>query len=122
MVRTVGTAAWLAATMLTCGAVHAEGDAARGAMIYQSCEDCHSLDKNEVGPKHRGVVGRKAGTVAGYAYSPALRNSNITWTEHELDLWLTNPQKLVPGTRMGFRLNNPQDRADVIAFLKKNGT
>jgi cytochrome c len=67
---------------------------------------------------HRGVVGRRAGAVAGYAYSSALKNANIVWTEDNLDRWLTDPQKLVPGTRMYFSLSNPQDRADVIAFLK----
>jgi cytochrome c len=94
-------------------------DAARGQTLYQGCEDCHSIDKNDVGPMHRGVVGRVAGTVAGYAYSPALKASGLVWTESNLDKWLTNPQDLVPGTKMFFKIDNPQDRADIIEFLKE---
>lgn len=100
------------------GAVAAP-NADRGAQLYQSCEDCHSLDSNDVGPKHRGVFGRKAGTVAGYAYSDALKNSGITWDEEMLDKWLTDPQKLVPGAKMFFHLDSAQDRADVIEYLKQ---
>lgn len=111
--------AGLTAAMLGCSASHAAGDAGRGEQIYQACQDCHSLDANEVGPMHRGVFGRKAGTVAGYPYSAALRNSNIVWDDVTLDQWLTNPSKLVPGVKMFFRLNKPRDRADVIEFLKE---
>jgi cytochrome c len=70
-----------------------------------------------VGPRHRGVVGRAAGSVPGYAYSPGLKNSHIVWDRDRLDQWLTNPQALVPGAKMFFALPNAQDRADVIAFL-----
>lgn len=92
---------------------------AHGEAIYQSCQDCHSLDSNDVGPKHRGVFGRKAGTVPDYNYSAALKNSGITWTEDALDKWLTDPQKLVPGSKMFFHLDAAQDRADVIEYLKE---
>jgi cytochrome c len=104
------------------GAASAAGDPRRGAEIYTACEDCHSLDTNDVGPLHRGVVGRKAGSVPGYAYSPALRRANIVWTEANLDRWLADPVKFVPGTKMGFRLNRAQDREDVIAFLKSGAS
>jgi len=93
------------------------GNPANGAKVYQSCMGCHSLDDNDVGPKHRGLVGRRAGTVAGYDYSPALRKSGIVWTPANIDRWLTNPQKLVPGAKMYFSVAKPQDRADVIAYL-----
>lgn len=98
----------------------AEGDPVRGEIIYKGCQDCHSLDENDIGPMHRGVVGRKAGSVAGYNYSSALKNSGIIWTEDNLDKWLTNPQTMVPGAKMYFHLSDAQDRADVIAFLKSN--
>ena len=78
---------------------------------------CHSLDDNDVGPKHRGVVGRKAGAVPGYSYSAALKGSGIVWTPEKLNLWLTNPQKLVPGAKMFFSVANPKQRADIIAYL-----
>jgi cytochrome c len=94
-------------------------DADRGEALYQACTDCHSIDKNDVGPRHRGVYGRKAGSLPDYAYSDALKSSNIVWNEETLDKWLTDPQALVPGARMFFHLDNPQDRADVIAYLKE---
>jgi cytochrome c len=97
----------------------AAGDAAHGAKVYQDCMLCHSLDKNEIGPKHRGVFGRKAGGVPGYDYSAALQASDIVWTETTLDKWLSDPQALVPGTKMLFSVDDAQDRADVIAFLKE---
>jgi cytochrome c len=96
----------------------ASGDAAHGAKVYQDCMICHSLDKNEIGPMHRDVFGRKAGSVAGYDYSIALKASNIVWNDTTLDKWLTDPQALVPGTKMTFSVDDAQDRADVIAFLK----
>jgi len=93
------------------------GDPAHGRAVYQVCMGCHSLDEDDVGPKHRGVVGRVAGAVPGYAYSPALKNSGLTWDAPTLDRWLTNPQALVPGAKMFFALPNEKDRADVIAYL-----
>jgi cytochrome c len=93
------------------------GDAVRGATLYQSCMGCHSLDEDDVGPHHRGVVGRAAGSVPGFGYSPALKQSHVIWNAANLDRWLANPQALVPGTRMFFAMPNAQDRADVIAYL-----
>ena len=95
------------------------GDAARGATLYQGCEDCHSIGENDVGPMHRGVVGRVAGTVPDYHYSAALKDSKIVWTEENLDKWLANPLALVPGSKMRFKVNDAKDRADLIAFLKE---
>lgn len=93
------------------------GDPDHGKTVYEVCMGCHSLDEDDVGPKHRGVVGRMAGAVPGYAYSLALKNSGLTWDADNLDRWLTNPQALVPGTKMFFTLANAKDRADVIAYL-----
>ena len=95
------------------------GDAGRGEQIYQACTDCHSLDENDVGPRHRGVFRRKAGSLPDYAYSDALKNAKIVWTEETLDKWLTDPQAFVPGVKMFFHLDDPQARADVIAFLRE---
>jgi cytochrome c len=93
------------------------GDATRGQALYQACTGCHSVDDNDVGPRHRGVVGRRAGSLPDYNYSPALRNSQIVWDAATLDRWLTGPQNLVPGTKMFFSLPDPQMRADIIAYL-----
>jgi cytochrome c len=95
------------------------GDAARGETLYEACQDCHSLDKNDVGPRHRGVFGRKAGSLPDYDYSDALKSANIVWNEETLDKWLTDPQAVAPGAKMFFHLDNSQDRADVIAYLKE---
>jgi cytochrome c len=98
----------------------ADADPARGAQLYQSrCGACHSIDENGAGPRHRGVVGRKAATQPGFDYSDALKASQITWTESTLDAWLANPNALVPGNKMAVQLaGDPSDRADLIAFLK----
>jgi cytochrome c len=109
----------LAAMVLGGSPVSAGGDAAHGEVLYQGCEDCHSIETNDVGPMHKGVVGRTAGTVPGYRYSPALRNSKIVWTEGNLDKWLSGPREFIPGTKMNYEVKNPQDRADLIAFLKE---
>ena len=95
----------------------AVGSAERGRALYPACLACHAVEENELGPRHRGVVGRRAGSVADYNYSPALRNSGLTWDPGTLDRWLTNPSELVPGTRMFFKIDDAQSRADIIAFL-----
>jgi cytochrome c len=94
--------------------------ASRGAEIYEAkCGACHSLDQNRIGPKHRGVFGRKAGAVPDFHYTDALKKSGIVWSAKTLDTWLQSPVKMVPGTAMGFQLRDPQERADVIAYLKQ---
>jgi cytochrome c len=108
-----------AITAALTGTAWAGGDAPRGEAIYEACQDCHSLDKNDVGPRHRGVFGRKAASLPDYDYSDALKSANITWNEETLDKWLTDPQAVAPGAKMFFHLDNPQDRADVIAYLKE---
>lgn len=108
------------ATVSVCAAIASDkpvGDPQHGKTLYQVCMGCHSLDENDVGPRHRGVLGRVAGSVPDYAYSPALKNSHIVWDRDTLDRWLSNPQGLVPGVKMFFAMPNPQDRADVIAYL-----
>jgi cytochrome c len=98
----------------------ASGDAERGAHVYEGCQDCHSLDQNDVGPRHRGVFGRKAGSLPDFDYSPALKNAGFVWDEQTLDKWLTDPQSFRPGVRMFYHLADPKDRADVIAFLRES--
>lgn len=112
-------ASLLAATFIAPPAGAGTGDPGRGKALYQGCNACHSIDDNDIGPKHRGVVGRRAGTVGDYNYSPALKASGLTWDPATLDRWLTNPSALVPGTKMYFKLDSPQDRADIIAYLEQ---
>jgi cytochrome c len=100
--------------------VHAAGDATRGEQLYESrCMACHSLDANRVGPMHRGVYGRKAGSVPDFAYSVALTSSPIVWSDTTLNRWLTDPEALIPGQRMNIRVLSADDRADLIAFLRR---
>jgi cytochrome c len=114
---TVAAGTFIAATSLA-SMNNLVGDPGRGKTLYQACEACHSIDENDLGPRHRGVVGRPAGSVEEYAYSTALKNSGLTWDEATLDRWLTNPSALVPGTKMFFQISDAQNRADIIAFLK----
>jgi cytochrome c len=94
-------------------------DADHEEAFHEACQDCHSLDKNDVGPRHRGVFGRKAASLPDYDYSDALKSANIVWNEETLDKWLTDPQAVAPSAKMFFHLDNPQDRADVIAYLRE---
>jgi cytochrome c len=110
--------ALLALSLAHSSAAKAAGDATRGEALYEGCQDCHSLDKNDVGPRHRGVYGRKAGSLPDYAYSDALKNANVVWDDQTLDRWLTDPQTFLPGSKMFYHLDQAQDRADVIEFLK----
>ena len=102
------------------GPARAAGDAAHGKEIYDTrCSACHSLDANRVGPMHRGVYGRKAGSVPDYAYSAGVRAATVIWTEATLDAWLIDPRRFIPGAKMTFRLGQQADRDDVIAYLKQ---
>jgi cytochrome c2 len=96
------------------------GDAANGAKLFAQCKICHSVDadKNGLGPSLHGVVGRKAATLAGFNYSPAMKGSGLTWSDAELNDYLRAPMKAVPGTKMAFAgIANDKNRADVIAYL-----
>lgn len=101
------------------GASWAAGDSAQGKLVYQArCTACHSVNFNGVGPAHKGVFGQRAGLAAGYAYSPALQAAKVTWNADTLDRWLADPEKFLPGQRMGISLEDAKERADVIAYLK----
>jgi cytochrome c len=94
-------------------------DPAKGKEIYGRCLACHALEYNRVGPRHCGLFGRRAGSVPGFAYSPAMKNSKIVWNEKTLDRFLANPMKTVPGTAMTYAgVPDAMDRADLIAYLK----
>ena len=90
----------------------------RGQQLVESrCFACHSLDAHRVGPMLRGVVGRKAGKAAGFGYSQALAAATHTWDAAGIKAWLTDPEKVVPGQQMNYRLDAAQDREDVVAYL-----
>jgi cytochrome c len=109
-----------AAAALAAGLRAADSDEAmRGREIYEKrCTGCHALDANKVGPPLRGVFGRRAAGDTRFPYSDALRNSKVIWDEASLDRWLTDPEALVPGNDMSFRLEQGGERAAIIAYLK----
>ena len=96
----------------------APGDALRGMALHQErCTACHAVDSNNTGPAHRGVMGRRVGSLPGYKYSSELAQSRLRWTPQTLNAWLEDPEELVAGQRMGFQVESEQERADLIAYL-----
>lgn len=92
--------------------------AQRGQAVYQDrCASCHTVDANDAGPKHRGVLGRRAGSVPDFEYSPALRASRWVWTRSKLEAWLRDPESLVPGQAMDVSVPDAQARHELIAYL-----
>ena len=101
----------------------AKADAAKGAQIFNKCAACHNATKggpNQVGPNLWGVLGEPIGQGRGFAFTDALAKKGGTWNWDNLSQWLTSPRTFAPGTKMSFAgLGNPQDRADVIAYLNQ---
>jgi cytochrome c len=97
--------------------------AANGETIFrQRCQICHSVAATGaagVGPNLKGVIGRKAAASPGFNYSPALKQSNLIWTQPNLDRFLVAPTKVVPGTRMVMALTDPAQRAAVLQYLMR---
>lgn len=107
----------LIAILLPMTGAHAQDGA---AVFRRFCFVCHATDPgtNKLGPSLSGIVGRKAGSIADFNYSPAMKNSGLTWDQATLDTYLTEPQKLVPGTKMAFPgVRNGDDRKALIAYL-----
>ena len=112
-----GAALMALAAMLAAPAMAVAAD---GASLFQDrCAMCHSGDPMGQGPSLSGVVGRKAGSVAGFAYSPALKASGLVWTKANLDRFLADPQKAVPGGAMPVHVADPAVRAAIIEYLAK---
>lgn len=100
-------------------AAAATGDVAHGEEVYNRCLACHALKTDRVGPRHCGLIGRRAASVPGFAYSQAMKKSKLTWDEKTLDRFLQKPTKVVPGTAMTYDgVPDAKDRGDLIAYLK----
>ncbi|MBS1799917.1 MAG: heme-binding domain-containing protein [Acidobacteria bacterium] len=107
------------ATPADSGASLSPGDAARGKQVFEKrCTGCHAIETSREGPALGGVYGRKSGSYAGFVYSDALKKAGIVWNDTTLDQWLTDPDAFVSGNNMDFHVAKPQERKDVIAFLK----
>ena len=100
----------------------AVGNAQRGTQVFAQCKVCHSLEagKNMVGPSLHGLIGRKAGSVPGYAYSPAMKNANLTWNDDTLSKYLSDPKAFIPGDKMAFvGIKDPTKLGDLLAYLNQ---
>ena len=98
------------------------GDAQRGAQVFAQCKICHSLEpgKNMLGPSLHGLIGRKAGSVPGYPYSPAMKNANIVWSDDTLSKYLVDPKAFIPGDKMAFPgIKDPGKLGDLLAYLNQ---
>jgi cytochrome c len=102
-------------------AANAAGDAKAGANVFKRCAVCHTDDKgggDGLGANLFGVVGRKAASRPGFAYSAALQKSGIVWNEATLTKWVAGPSRVVPGTKMMFAgITSKKQQADVVAYL-----
>ncbi len=95
-------------------------DPARGRDAFEKrCTGCHALDKIKVGPPLRGVYGRVAGKDAQFTYSDAVKAASVTWDESTLDRWLADTESVIPDNDMSFRLNDTDERASIIAYLRQ---
>lgn len=96
----------------------AAGDPKAGEALYPRCLACHALAYDRVGPRHCGLIGRPAGSVPGFEYSPAMKRSKLAWTKENLERFLADPVGTVPGTTMTYAgVPDPKERADLIAYL-----
>jgi cytochrome c len=97
-----------------------EGDPARGKAVFEKrCTGCHAMDRDREGPRLTGVYGRTSGSIPGFAYSLPLKQAHIVWNDTSLEQWLADPEALVPENNMEFRVAKPQERQDLIRFLKE---
>jgi cytochrome c len=113
----------LAAFILPCTGHAQAQDAAAGEKVFAQCRACHQVGetaKNAVGPVLNGLFGRKAGTVEGYAYSPANKNSGLTWDEATFRDYIKDPRAKIPGTKMIYAgVKDEQRVTDLVAYLKQ---
>lgn len=102
-------------------AAHAAGDATAGATVYKRCAICHTSDKgggDALGPNLFGIVGRKAASHSGFAYSGPLQKAGIVWNETNLTKWVAGPARMVPGNKMAFPgITSKKQQADLVAYL-----
>ncbi len=117
---------WVTATLvggmflgLSCFGLPQQGDEVQGKDLFQRrCGGCHSPDRPMEGPRLRGVYGRRAGSTTDFRYSDGLKSAQFRWDEESLNKWLTDTESVVPDNDMTFRVPNPDERRNIIAYLK----
>lgn len=118
------TAAVLLSAFAFSTGAYAEGDIEAGMKVFKKCKACHNIDKvkNKVGPHLVGIIDRAAASIEGYKYSKAMKAKGaegLMWTAENLDTYLTKPKDFVPKGKMAFPgLKKPEDRANIIAYIK----
>lgn len=120
----VAATALIAALAASPAVAQPKGDPAAGEDVFKKCRACHDVGegaRNKVGPILNGIIGRKSGTIEGFAYSDANKaagTGGLVWTEEQMFKYLENPRAFMPGNKMAFAgLSDEQDRRDVIAYL-----
>lgn len=96
--------------------------AADGEKVFRACKACHSLEegKKGVGPSLHGLIGRQSGSVEGFAYSPAMKNANVTWNDENLAKYLADPKGFIAGNKMAFAgIKKEDDLKNLIAYLNE---
>ena len=112
--------ALLALTPAVASSARAEGDPANGEKLFRQCKACHSLEagKKGVGPSLNGLIGRPSGSMEGFAYSPAMKGANVTWTEENLAKYIADPKGFVAGNKMAFAgVKKEEDLKNLLAYL-----
>ncbi len=125
MIRNGPRCCSLVLLIVSASVVRAEGggDPVMGKRLFAQCGSCHSIAADApstVGPNLHGILGRKAGSLPGFAYSPAMQASTVVWGESELDAYIKQPANFLPGTKMVFLgVTKDKARADIIAYIKE---
>ena len=119
--RYLGAGVLVGALALGSSVALAQGDAEEGAKVFNKCKACHVADEpqNRVGPHLVGLFGRPAGSVEGFKYSDAMKDSGVTWDEETIAAYIADPRGYIKGNRMAFvGLRDQEEIADLIAYLK----
>ncbi len=116
-----GTFAAIVGVSILATSSQAQTSGKHGKELFEKrCGGCHAMDRDKEGPRLAGVYGRAAASVASFDYSAGLKTSHIKWTDESLDKWLADPEKLVPDNDMTFHVESPDERREIIAYLKQN--
>jgi len=120
MRKVAGAFAFLVCVLAWIGSSPAQSPAAGKELFEKRCGGCHALDRDKEGPRLGGVFGRAAGSTPSFQYSEALKKSKIVWSDATLERWLTDTEGLVPNNDMTFRVDKPDERRAIIAYLKQS--